>query len=159
MPHGGWVWWTELGGGMRVPAVMSFGVDGNVIVSDVAMFGGVFFNPFRISPMHGVWAKSARNRIQSTSYWMVYTPIFDPTNTAGLNNLAGFGRVRAELQSNGPDQMAGVFWLDFLPCASPLACPDPLDPAAAWVPYPTVGAVVPIPVTAVRMKPVAAPLQ
>jgi hypothetical protein len=140
-----------------MPALWTFDGDGTVAVSDAAMFGGVAFNPYRISPMHGIWKRSGKDKILVTNLWMVFNPIWNPEYADQLNNLVGFGRVRAELQVKGFDRMEGTFWIDFLPCPSPLACSDPLDSDAAWVPYPTVGAVLPIPVTVQRMKSVPLP--
>lgn len=155
---GQWVVWTELGQGARTPSLMTMHSDGAVIMSDLAMFGGAAHNPYRITPLHGAWDRSGKKKVTGTSLFMVFNPIVDPQDPTQLNNLIGFGRARTVFEVKTPDRMEGIIWLDFLPCPSPLFCPNPLDPSAGWVPYPTLPAIVPIPIAAERIKGVEPPL-
>jgi hypothetical protein len=51
--------------------------------------------------------------------------------------VKSYGRARSSLQFAGSfNSFDGKMFIESLSCATPLTCPDPLDPAAKWVPNP-----------------------
>lgn len=129
-PWGTWVWQTSFGPGLSLPALLTLDKDGTVSVSDGQMFGGLPGATTRYSPLHGVWERTGAGRIGGTSLWL----IFD----APSGVLVAIGRCRTALTlTSGGEALEGTMFLETLPCfAGPLGCPDPLDPAAPWLPYP-----------------------
>ena len=123
---GTWVWTTN----NRLPALVTFHIDGTVSVSDGTMFGGLQPNStIRMTPLHGVWERTGFQSIGGTSLWLMFDA------TTGL--LLGWGRARTSIQlADDFDQFQGKMFVETLACAPgpPVSCPDPLDPAAKWVP-------------------------
>lgn len=128
-PWGTWVWLTHLPGGPAVPALVTMHQDGTVAVSDTSMFGGLPGSTVRATPLSGVWERTGPHSIGGTSVYLV----FDATT----NLLVGFGRARVTLEfpAGSSDEFQGTMFLDFLACASPFSCPDPVDPLAVWTPF------------------------
>jgi hypothetical protein len=128
-PWGTWVWLTHLPGGAAVPALVTMHQDGTVAVSDVTMFGGLPGSMIRATPLSGVWERTGPHAIGGTSLYLV----FDSTT----NLLIGFGRARTALEfpAGTRDEFQGTMFVDFLACLSPVTCPDPQDPSAAWTAF------------------------
>jgi hypothetical protein len=121
---GTWVTWASPMPGMQVPVLQTFSADGTVVSSDVTMFGGLPGLSIRVTPMHGLWERTGRNVIKTTSLAMVYD--------ASTSLLIGFVRSRATGSFNEAGEVVGTLIPQFLGCASPVACPDPLSPDATW---------------------------
>ena len=151
---GTWVVWVELtvspGVQVQVPALHTYHSDGTITSSDVLSLGGLPGNPFRITPMHGVWERTGPSVFATTSLFLVYD--------ASSSLLIGFGRARTTLSfaKDDPDQASGTAKAEFLLCLSPFACPDPQAADAAWVSFP--GFPPSLPVTATRLRLVQGPL-
>ena len=132
---GTWIFSTSLppvpyGPGGTVPGMAAFNEDGTLAYTDALMFGGggeLF--PYKVGPFHGVWRMTGPNRFGGTSIGL----LFDLT----YGYVAGFVRARSALRYDGsPSKITGTLYMETLMCANgPLACPDPTDPAAAWVPF------------------------
>ena len=146
---GTWVVWAEIRPGVRVPALHTYHSDGTITSSDTLMFGGLPGVSIRISPLHGVWERTGPSTFATTNLALIYD--------AGSSLLIGFGRARATASfgKSDPDQVSGTASVEFLPCPSPFACPDPQAVDAAWVPFP--GLPPSLPVTATRLRLVQAP--
>jgi len=130
-PHavaGTWVTWASPAPGVQVPVLQTFSADGYIVSSDVLMFGGLPGVAIRLTPMHGVWERTGRNVMKTTNLAMVYD--------AATNLLIGFVRSRATGSFNEAGDVEGTVVPEFLGCGSPVQCPDPLSPAAAWGPVP-----------------------
>jgi hypothetical protein len=121
---GTWVTWASPLPGMQLPVLQTFSADGTIVSSDVTMFGGLPGVAIRVTPMHGVWERTGRNVFKTTGLAMVYD--------ASTNLLAGFLRVRATASFNEEGEAVGTVIPEFLACASPAGCPDPLSPDAVW---------------------------
>jgi hypothetical protein len=129
---GTWVWRTN----NLLPALVTFHVDGTASVSDGTMFGGLMPNStIRMTPLHGVWERTGWQSIAGTSLYL----IFD--STTGL--ITAWGRARTSIQiADNFNSFRGKMFIEALPCAAgtpdvpPVNCPNPLDPAAKWVPQP-----------------------
>ena len=147
---GTWVVWAEPSPGIRVPALHTYHSDGTITSSDVLSFGGLPGVSIRITPLHGVWERTGHNAFATTNLILVYD--------ASSSLLIGFGRARATASFTGNDanQISGTAYVEFLPCPSPFACPDPQAAGAAWVPFP--GIPPSLPVTATRLRLVPGPL-
>jgi hypothetical protein len=126
---GTYVWQTQMGSGNLLPALITFHVDGTITGSDGSMFGAL--NPkIRTTPLHGVWERTGWQSIGGTSLYVV----FDATTGAVMK----YGRARSSLQFAGDfNSFKGKIFIESLICATPLTCPNPLDPAAKWDPNPT----------------------
>jgi len=130
-PHavaGTWVTMASPMPGMQVPVLQTFSADGYIVSSDVLMFGGLPDVGIRVTPMHGVWERASRNVMKTTNLAMVYS--------AQTNLLVGFVRSRATGSFNDAGEVVGTVIPELLGCASPVQCPDPLSPDAAWGPIP-----------------------
>lgn len=128
-PSGTWLWQTWLGPEASLPALLTLHKDGTVSVTDGLMFGGLPDSTTRMSPLHGVWERTGAKQIGGTSVWL----IFD----APSGVLVAFGRCRTSLRlTQRGEALEGEMFLEMLPCNGPLGCPDPVDPAAQWLPYP-----------------------
>ncbi len=127
---GTWIVWAEPQFGVRVPALHTYHSDGTITSSDTFMFGGVPGATIRITPLHGVWERTGPSAFAATSLVLVYD--------ASSSLLIGFGRARATVSfpKNDPDHISGTASVEFLPCPSPVACPNPLAADAAWAPFP-----------------------
>jgi hypothetical protein len=80
--------------------------------------------------LHGVWERTGWQSIGGTSLYVV----FDATTGAVMK----YGRARSSLQFAGDfNSFKGKIFIESLICATPLTCPNPLDPAAKWDPNPT----------------------
>jgi len=147
---GTWVVWAEIQSGVRVPTLHTYHSDGTITSSDVLSLGGLPGNPFRITPMHGVWERTGPSVFATTSLFLVYD--------ASSSLLIGFGRARTTLSfaKDDPDQASGTAKAEFLLCLSPFACPDPQAADAAWVSFP--GFPPSLPATATRVRLVQGPL-
>jgi hypothetical protein len=155
---GTWIVWSEIQPGVRVPSLHNYHIDGTVTLSDVFMFGGLPGIPIRATPMYGVWKKTGPNTFNSTNISMVYDAV--------SSLLRGFIRSRAEVSYQEEDykgwfkrkdtnRVNGTVYIEFLPCASPVACTDPQASDASWMPFP--GMPASFQVTAMRLQPVPAP--
>jgi hypothetical protein len=94
------------------------------------MFGAVPTATTRATPFHGVWERTGWQSIGGTSLYLIF-------NAAG--GLTVLGRSRSSLQfADDFDHFQGKMFVETLPCSAgpPLTCPDPLDPAAKWAPFP-----------------------
>jgi hypothetical protein len=117
-----------------LPALVTLHVDGTVSVADGTMFGGILpGSTRRMTPLHGVWVRTGWQSIAGTSLYL----IFD--TTSGL--ISAWGRARTTLQfADDFNSFQGKMFAETLACApapvaaSPVSCPNPLDPAAKWVP-------------------------
>lgn len=130
-PHavaGTWVTLASPMPGVQVPVIQTFSADGYIVSSDVLMFGGLPGVTIRVTPMHGVWERTGSNVMKTTNLAMVYD--------AATNLLIGFVRSRATGSFNQAGEVEGTVIPEFLGCASPVTCPDPLSPDAAWGPVP-----------------------
>jgi hypothetical protein len=125
---GTWVTWAEPMPGVRVPLLQTFSPDGTIVSSDVMMFGGLPGVAVRETPLHGVWDHTGRNVITTTNLSLIYD--------ARSSLLVGFARARAMVTFTRANRVEGTAVIEFLPCASPAACPDPQAPDTAWVPFP-----------------------
>ena len=124
---GTWVHQVQLGPGMQMPALITFNIDGTVTGAPGLMFGGIPNATVTFTPVFGVWQKTAGKSIAGTSLLMVFD------RTSGV--LIGFRRSRSSLDfSDDFNGYNGMEFLENLACASPVTCPDPLDPNAAWEP-------------------------
>jgi hypothetical protein len=121
---GTWVTWASPMPGMHVPVLQTFNADGSIVSSDVIMFGGLPGVTIRATPMHGVWERTGRNVVKTTNLAMVYD--------AATNMLIGFVRSRATGSFTRAGDVVGTVIPEFLGCASPVSCPDPLSPDSAW---------------------------
>jgi hypothetical protein len=127
---GTWVWKTN----NVLPALVTLHIDGTVSVADGTMFGGILPNSTtRMTPLHGVWVRTGWQSIAGTSLYLVFD------STSGL--ISAWGRARTSLQfANNFDSFQGKMFIETLACApgpvatAPVSCPNPLDPAAKWVP-------------------------
>jgi hypothetical protein len=127
-PWGTWVWRTNLPiPNASLPALVTLHVDGTMTGSDGVMFGGPpSQDGTRMSPIQAVWEPTGWRRIGGTGLWLT----FDQSG-----KLTGFGRSRSDLRlSRDGEQLEGEMFLETLKCTTPVSCPDPLDPAAVWVP-------------------------
>jgi len=130
-PHdiaGTWVTWATIAPGVQVPILQTFSVDGTFVASDVSMFGGLPGVMIRATPLHGVWELDRRDMVTTTGLAMIYD--------ASTSLLAGFIRSRAIGTIDRTGEGEGTVTVEFLPCPTPLTCPDPLSPDATWVPAP-----------------------
>jgi hypothetical protein len=125
---GTWVTWASPMPGIQVPVLQTFSADGTIVSSDVTMFGGLPGVSIRATPVHGVWERTGRNVIKTTNLAMIYD--------ASTNLLVGFVRSRATGSFNEAGEVVGTVIPEFLGCALPVACPDPLSPDATWGPVP-----------------------
>lgn len=145
---GTWVWQTQFGPGVALPALITLHIDGTVAGSDGTMFGGTPNSTTRTTPLHGVWERTSAQSIGGTSLYLVYN--------AATGVLMAYGRARTSLQfADDFDHFQGKMFVETLPCPGPTSCPDPLDPAAKWVAFsgmPADG----FPVTATRLERVPA---
>lgn len=139
---GTWVVWIELQSGVRVPMLQVFTSDGLIISSD--SFGGLPGATIRSTPLYGVWERTGPKAFATTNLVLIYD--------ASSSLLIGFGRARATVSFTGNDanQGSGTVSVEFLPCPSPFACPDPQAADAAWVPLP--GLPPSLQVTATRLR-------
>jgi hypothetical protein len=124
---GGWYFLTTLGPDLKLPSVFTRNQDGTETLSTGQMFGGIPGFPFRITPFYGVWTITGPNTIQTTGLLLR----FDAT-PPGL--LKGIVRARTEEHFIDSDHAQGLLFLEAIACPTPLTCPDPFDPQAAWVP-------------------------
>jgi hypothetical protein len=149
IPRWGQVWGTfvhqiQMGPGMKMPALITLNVDGSVTGAPGLMFGGLPDATVTVTPVFGVWQRTGWQNIASTSLLMVFD------RKSGV--LTGFWRSRTFLNfSDDFNSYTGTEFLESLTCASPLTCPDPLDPKAAWQPVPGMPASVPISGTRVEV--------
>lgn len=129
---GTYLWQTDQGSGNHLPALITFHIDGTITGSDGTMSGGA--NPnIRTTPLHGLWERTAWQSIGGTSFWLV----FNAANGA----VTKYGRARSSLEfANDFNSFQGKMFIESLSCDTQLTCPDPLDPAAKWVPNPTMPA-------------------
>lgn len=124
---GTWVHQMQMGPGMKMPALVTLNIDGTFTGAPGLMFGGVPDATVTFTPVFGVWQRTGWQNIASTSLIMVFD------RKSGL--LAGFWRSRSSLDfSDDFNSYTGTEFLEQLTCTSPLTCPDPLDPKAAWEP-------------------------
>lgn len=125
---GTWVTFASPAPGVQVPLLQTLSADGTIVSADVTMFGGLPGFHTRGTPMHGVWERTGRHVVKTTALAMVYD--------ASTNLLAGFVRSRGTASVNEDGEMVGAVTIEFLACPSPMTCPDPLSPDAAWGPAP-----------------------
>lgn len=126
---GTYVWQTQVGAGNHLPALITFHIDGTITGSDGSMFGALNAK-IRTTPLHGVWERTGWQSIGGTSLYVVFD--------AATGAPAKYGRARSSLQFAADfNTFEGKIFIESLTCASPLACPDPFDPAAKWDPNPT----------------------
>ena len=127
---GTWVVWSEIQPGSRVPSLHTYHQDGTITSSDVFSFGGLPGVPIRNTPLYGVWEKTKPNAYACTYLSLVYD--------AASSLFIGFLRARAELSFTGNDtnEIPAAIHIDFLSCQTPVSCPDPKAPDAAWMPLP-----------------------
>jgi len=124
---GSWYWTTNIPNG-SLPALIVYQIDGSINGSDTAMFGGTPMNPFRYTPLHGVWHQTGRHQFAGTSLFLRFDP--------ATNKLVGIARARSQFAfTHDFDHIAGTMLLDVLPCPTPATCPDPLAKDANWQPY------------------------
>ncbi len=140
---GSWTWSTNLGPLGSVPSLATFDKDGTVIVTEGFTFG----NPLAPTPEqqgmksgtgHGTWVRTGPKTFAATGISM----LFDSTGT-----IVGFSRARLTAVLVDPDHLEAVGTREILlgcvvslPAGGMLPrldCPDPADPAAAWVPHPS----------------------
>jgi hypothetical protein len=129
---GTWVWKTN----NVLPALVTLHVDGTLSIADGTMFGGVLPNSTtRMTPAHGGWVRTGWQSIAGTSLYLVFD------STTGL--ISAWGRARTSLQfADNFNSFQGKMFIEILPCAAgpvaaaPVNCPNPLEPAAKWVPQP-----------------------
>jgi len=114
--------------GVHVPVIQTLTSDGTILSSDVTMFGGLPGVGIRVTPLHGVWERTGRNLVSTTNLALVYD--------APSSLLIGFARSRATSSVDRRGILSGTVVVEFLACPSPVACPDPQDAGAAWVPMP-----------------------
>lgn len=148
---GTYVWQTQMVPGNHLPALVTFHVDGTITGSDGSMFGALK-STIRTTPLHGVWERTGWQSVGGTSLYLV----FDATTGAVMK----YGRTRSSLQfADDFNHFQGKMFVESLTCDMQFTCPDPFDPAAKWVPNPTMppdG----FPVTGARLERVpAGPLQ
>ena len=92
------------------------------------MFGGLPGVTTRATPLLGVWERTGNSTFATKNLsW-----VFD----AASSMLIGFVRARAEIIFSKEDAGSGTVRVEFLPCPSPIACPDPVASDAAWMPMP-----------------------
>ncbi len=131
-PWGTWVWRTNLptptNPAASLPALVTLHVDGTMTGLDGLMFGGLPMNTTRTSPIHAVWEPTGWRRIGGTGLWLIF-------DSQAPYKLIAFGRSRSDLRlTRDGEGLEGTMFLETLPCAVPVGCPDPLDPGAVWVP-------------------------
>jgi hypothetical protein len=147
---GTWVHQVQVGPGLTVPALAIFSAEGAVTGVGGLLFGGLPDNPLHGSPIYGVWEKTGRASLGATTF----SYFFD----AATGVLLGYERHRASLDFGADfDSYHGVEFIETLSCPLPLTCPDPLDPAAEWIPLPNMPDTG-FPVSGTRVEPVAAGL-
>src|SRR5579871_1187854 len=125
---GTWLWHSQPAPGIYMPALITYHLDGTITGADSA--GGMPQSAIRTGPLHGVWVRTGANSIGGTSIMF----LFD----AYSGVLMAFARARSSLQfSDDSSQFQGKMFLERMPCpAGPPSCPDPLDPATMWMPWP-----------------------
>jgi hypothetical protein len=128
---GTWVW--QISGytsGDTIPTLVTFHIDGTVTTSAGNMFGTTPNAPTRVTAFHGVWERTGWQSAGGTTLFLIFS---------ATGGLTAWGRSRSSLEFSADfDHLNGKVFVERLPCAAgpPVSCPDPLDPAAKWVPSP-----------------------
>jgi hypothetical protein len=139
---GSWTWSTDLGPLGSLPSLLTVNKDGTLIVTEGFTFG----NPLAPTPEqqgmksgtgHGTWVRSGPGTFAATAISMLF-------NASGT--IIGFSRAHLTVVLVDPDHLQAVGTREILlgcvvtPPAGgmppQLNCPDPADPAAAWMPHP-----------------------
>ncbi len=123
---GTYVWQTQTSFG-PLPALVTLHIDGTASVSDAEMFGGLNLARRR-TPMYGVWERTGGKSFAGTSLYLVFD--------AATGAVTRYGRVRVSAEFADFNHFQGRMFAESLACATAFTCPDPLDPAANWVPSP-----------------------
>lgn len=123
---GSWYFLATVGPNLKLPSVSTINQDGTEVTSTGQTFGGLPNFPFHITPFYGVWGLTGPNTIQTTDLLLRFDA------TTGV--LKGIGRARTEGHLVDSDHIQGTLFLEAIDCPTPLTCPDPFDPQAAWVP-------------------------
>lgn len=147
-PWGTWYWVTDISAmtgtsGTSLPTVITFHENGTLACAEGNSFGGFPGAAFVYSAGLGTWERARRGTFNATRLGFVFD------KASGV--LKGIGRSRFTFQlARDFDEITGTLFVETLPCsAGPMACPDPLDPDAVWVPASPLGG---FPATARRME-------
>ena len=126
---GTWVHNVQIAPGLNAPALVTIHSEGTMNISSAFMFGMPGF-PFRFSPIHSVWKRTGPRSMVATSIFFVF-------DADGV--LLRYQRNRCPLKfSHDFDSYSGVEFMETLDCPGGIfSCPDPLDPAAKWIPDPS----------------------
>ena len=138
-PWGTWMWWLHLPGGRTMPTIVTLHKEGTANSTPGTLFGAQYL----FSPLHDVWEKTGPNHAKTTCLQFIYD--------AASRTLLGFGRTRIDVNMDDFDHLSGTMYYEFLPCPTPVSCPDPTDPGAVWQPWTTFPATG-RPFTATRLK-------
>ncbi len=90
-------------------------------------FGGYAGATETHSPGLGTWERTGGKSFRATRLMLVFD------KATGV--LLGITRSRFDFHFAGDfSRIEGLLWMEYLACPSPFACPDPIDPNAAWLP-------------------------
>lgn len=126
---GTWIHNVEVAPGVNAPALVTIHSEGTMNISSAFMFGMPGW-PVRFSPIHTVWKRTGHRSMIATSIFFV----FDANGV-----LLRYQRNRCPLKfSPDFDSYSGVEFMETLDCPGGIfSCPDPLNPAAKWIPDPS----------------------
>lgn len=130
---GTWAWQTMLpvdpNHQLPLPALVTYHQDGTVTGADGMMFGGIPANPYRYTPLHGVWERTGHHTFRGTGLFLRFD--------AATGILVAIVRTRSHIEFGADfDHINGTMHGDLLSCSTPLTCPDPTSaPPEAWQPY------------------------
>jgi len=125
---GTWIWYTQVGPGVAMPALITFHADGTITGVDSS--SAVPNTTANESPLQGVWERTGWQSIGGTSLLFMTDP------QTGV--LVALGRSRSSLTFSGDfNQFQGTMYFETVGCpAGPPSCPDPLASSTKWMPMP-----------------------
>ncbi len=131
-PWGTWYWLTDISAitgipGTSLPTVIAFDEAGTFTCTEGNSFGGVPGAAFVYSAGVGAWVKTEGDVFKATRIGFVFD------KATGVLKVIGRSRFTFEFAGDF-EHATGTLFVETLPCGVPFACPDPLDPDAAWIP-------------------------